>query len=257
MAKSRRQFLARVSVAFATLAAGCRNAVRKGTEQSPGMPPAFGTGDGVGPPVSTSTFSEAEKLVQVEMSAADREMAAGSWPKLMAPLYERRTGPRRYTPRSLGRARHAVESGLARTEGRPRPRSVRAQHERSWTAARKGRRHRLRAGDSSCRAGSNRASSPPSGSPTSISSAWSASIRKLRCVITLTREHALAQAQAGRRRDRRRQVSRPAARHPVGRQGPARHRRHPDDLRRRALPQPRASRQTRRWSSGCTTRARC
>jgi Asp-tRNA(Asn)/Glu-tRNA(Gln) amidotransferase A subunit family amidase len=43
--------------------------------------------------VSTATFAEAEKLMQVEMSAADRAVAAGSWRSNMAPLYERRTGP--------------------------------------------------------------------------------------------------------------------------------------------------------------------
>ena len=41
------------------------------------------------------TFAEAEKLVQVEMKAADREQAAGNWRVQMAPLYERRTGPRK------------------------------------------------------------------------------------------------------------------------------------------------------------------
>jgi Asp-tRNA(Asn)/Glu-tRNA(Gln) amidotransferase A subunit family amidase len=45
--------------------------------------------------VSPSTFAEAEKLVQVTMSAAEREMAAASWRQSMAPLLERRVGPRK------------------------------------------------------------------------------------------------------------------------------------------------------------------
>jgi Asp-tRNA(Asn)/Glu-tRNA(Gln) amidotransferase A subunit family amidase len=63
-----------------------------------GAPPAFGTAPDVGPPVSTSTFAEAEKLMQFDLAAADRETAAGNWRKSMAPLYERRTGPRKYFP---------------------------------------------------------------------------------------------------------------------------------------------------------------
>jgi Asp-tRNA(Asn)/Glu-tRNA(Gln) amidotransferase A subunit family amidase len=38
---------------------------------------------------------EAEKLVQVQLSQADRAEAAASWRSAMAPLYERRTGPRK------------------------------------------------------------------------------------------------------------------------------------------------------------------
>ena len=60
-----------------------------------GAPPTFGTGPVSGPPVSSSTFAEAEKLVQVTMSPAEREMAAATWRRSMAPLLERRTGPRK------------------------------------------------------------------------------------------------------------------------------------------------------------------
>jgi len=61
----------------------------------PGAPPAFGTSPPVGPEVSPATFAEAEKLAQVEMKAADRATAAGNWRMQMAPLLERRTGPRK------------------------------------------------------------------------------------------------------------------------------------------------------------------
>src|SRR6185437_12097285 len=65
------------------------------SQETPGAPPAFGTAQPVGPEVSAETFAEAEKLVQIEMLAADRAQAAGNWREAMAPLYERRTGPRK------------------------------------------------------------------------------------------------------------------------------------------------------------------
>ncbi|MGH9570300.1 MAG: amidase, partial [Candidatus Angelobacter sp.] len=67
----------------------------KPAEPPPGAPPAFGTAPAVGPEVSPTTFAQAEKLEQVEMSPAERTEAAGNWSKAMAPLYERRTGPRK------------------------------------------------------------------------------------------------------------------------------------------------------------------
>ena len=60
-----------------------------------GAPPAFGTSPEVGPEVSPATFAEAEKLVQVQLSAAERQTAATSWRRTMAALLERRTGPRK------------------------------------------------------------------------------------------------------------------------------------------------------------------
>jgi hypothetical protein len=100
MSNSRRQFLNRVSAALMAASSACRKSEPKpdATALPPGAPPAFGTAPDVGPPVSTSTFAEAEKLVQFELSPADRQMAAGNWRKTMAPLYERRTGPRKFSP---------------------------------------------------------------------------------------------------------------------------------------------------------------
>ena len=94
MSKSRRQFLANTSLA---LAAGAvfRGEGQTSSSEVPGTPPAFGTGPLVGPEVSSSTFAEAEKLVQVEMSKNDRAIAAASWRQNLASLYERRTGPRK------------------------------------------------------------------------------------------------------------------------------------------------------------------
>jgi Asp-tRNA(Asn)/Glu-tRNA(Gln) amidotransferase A subunit family amidase len=43
--------------------------------------------------VSSSTFADAEKLMRVDLTEAERAQAAGNWRSAMAPLYERRTGP--------------------------------------------------------------------------------------------------------------------------------------------------------------------
>src|SRR5579884_67903 len=95
MSNSRRKFLKRASASL-TAAAAIANAAPQ--DLPPGAPPAFGTAPGAGPQVTTATFVEAEKLVQFELTPAQREMAAASWRSTMAPLYERRTGPRKYAP---------------------------------------------------------------------------------------------------------------------------------------------------------------
>ena len=61
----------------------------------PGAPPTFGTAPVAGPPVSSATFAEAEKLVQVTMTPAERDMAAKAWRSSMASMVERRVGPRK------------------------------------------------------------------------------------------------------------------------------------------------------------------
>jgi Asp-tRNA(Asn)/Glu-tRNA(Gln) amidotransferase A subunit family amidase len=95
---TRRQFLVKAPFGIATLAAACRGASRADTEPSasatPGAPPAFGTGVGAGPEVTPTTFAEAEKLAQVHLADDERAMVAGSWRRIMAPLLERRVGPR-------------------------------------------------------------------------------------------------------------------------------------------------------------------
>jgi Asp-tRNA(Asn)/Glu-tRNA(Gln) amidotransferase A subunit family amidase len=95
MSKSRREFLAATSLALLGAAAVSLSKAQVATDLPPGSPSAFGTGPAVGPDVTVSTFAEAEKLVQVPMSDAERVMAAASWRKTMAGLYERRTGPRK------------------------------------------------------------------------------------------------------------------------------------------------------------------
>lgn len=93
--KTRREFLTSASLSLLGAAVAANAQEQKPGEPPAGTPPAFGTGPAVGPEVSSATFLEAEKLVQVEMAASDRDMAASSWRGNMAALYERRTGPRK------------------------------------------------------------------------------------------------------------------------------------------------------------------
>ncbi len=98
MPHSRRNFLSRASAALMAAATGCRKTATNAEAPPAGAPPAFGTAPDVGPPVSASTFEEAAKLVQFDLSPGDRGMAAANWRNSMAPLYERRTGPRKFAP---------------------------------------------------------------------------------------------------------------------------------------------------------------
>jgi Asp-tRNA(Asn)/Glu-tRNA(Gln) amidotransferase A subunit family amidase len=162
--------------------------------QTPGTPTAFGTAPPVGPEVTTATFAEAEKLVQVEMTPADRATAASNWRMQMAPLYERRTGPRKL----------ALESSLAPAT--------------QWNPSLPGVPKALASGNAFLRSEDKHAHLPDSEEEIAFAPVWQLSrwiesrkltstrlteiyIRrlerfdpKLHCVITLTRKHALAQA---------------------------------------------------------------
>ena len=102
MSKSRRDFLTQTSVGLIGAAVATNSSAQVHAEEifqeptplPPGAPPAFGAGPAVGPEVSPATFAEAEKLVQVNLTPADRARAAESWRVNLASLYERRTGPR-------------------------------------------------------------------------------------------------------------------------------------------------------------------
>jgi Asp-tRNA(Asn)/Glu-tRNA(Gln) amidotransferase A subunit family amidase len=93
MGKSRRRFLKRTSLGI--LAAAGTGKPQTPPDQPPGSPSAFGTSPPAGPVVTAQTFTESEKLVQFNLTPAQAEMAAGNWRVSMAPLYERRTGPRK------------------------------------------------------------------------------------------------------------------------------------------------------------------
>jgi Asp-tRNA(Asn)/Glu-tRNA(Gln) amidotransferase A subunit family amidase len=98
MPSTRRRFLEGSALGLAGLVAspkaGAAAQQPDATQPPPGTPPAFGTGPVVGPEITPGTIAEAEKLVQVEYTPAERAEAAGNWRVSMAPLYERRTGPR-------------------------------------------------------------------------------------------------------------------------------------------------------------------
>src|SRR5262245_22322233 len=101
MPSTRRRFLEQW--VLGVLGASSARAADAYQEPPPGMPPAFGTGPAVGPEITPATIAEAEKLAQVQYTAAERAQAAANWRVALASLYERRTGPRRV----------ALDSGLA------------------------------------------------------------------------------------------------------------------------------------------------
>jgi Amidase len=136
MKKTRRTFLKNSAAGLGGLAAGAVGLSATGQESAPapaGSPPAFGTGTAMGPEVSVNTFVEAEKLVQFEMSAAQRTQAATSWRGNLSALYERRTGPRKvdlppsvtpystWDPRIPGAYQGPTLSRFARSPSDPGP----------------------------------------------------------------------------------------------------------------------------------------
>ncbi len=194
--KSRRQFLIKTPVTLLGAASALAASAASPDTPPAGAPQTFGAAPATGPAVSSNTFAEAEKLAQVSMTAAEREMAAGSWPSSMAGLVARRVGPRALP----------LEDGLA-------PASV-------WNPmAAAGRRAPASAKDRFIRSAPRVAPLPKSDddiafAPVTQLSRWVetkaiSSERltriylariarfdaKLRCFITVTPEHALKQAQ--------------------------------------------------------------
>jgi len=96
---TRRQFLITAPIAVLVATTACRkqtpSADTQSTASTAGAPPTFGTGAGAGPPVTPETFAEAEKLMQVSMTPAERQQAADTWRTSLAQYLERRTGPRK------------------------------------------------------------------------------------------------------------------------------------------------------------------
>jgi len=196
MSTSRRDFLTYSSVGILAAALEANAAAQAGQTQNlpPGAPPAFGTSAPVGPEVSPATFADAEKLVQLEMTAADRTTAAGNWRMQMAPLLERRTGPRKIE----------LEATVAPAT--------------QWNPALPGLVTIRHSGNNFVRSSDPDVPLPDSESAIAFAPVWQLSrwiesrkltstrlteiyLRRLerynaqlRCVITLTREHALVQA---------------------------------------------------------------
>ncbi len=171
----------------------------KPTEPPAGMPPAFGTSPAAGPEVSPDDFAHAEKLVQITMSPAERAEAAGNWRNSMAPLYERRTGPHKL-PLPTSVAPYSLADPV-RVAGAPSPTQQPNQFVRTTQAS------PLPHDDASV------AYAPVHHLSRWIQSRQLTSERlttiyldrlkrfnpTLNCVITLTPEHALAQARAADR----------------------------------------------------------
>ncbi len=194
MSKSRREFLAHSSIGIlGAAAAAAAQQSNPAPSSTPGAPPAFGTAPAVGPEVSPETFAQAEKLVDVEMTPSDRAEAAGNWRMQMAPLYERRIGPRKLT----------LEATLApATQWNPSLPGIQSLPSRSDFVRSTDRGLPLPATEADV-----------AFAPVTQLSRWIESRKitaaqltdiylkrlerfdpKLRCVITLTREHAMEQA---------------------------------------------------------------
>ena len=101
MSGSRREFLMSSCAALLGPAAAAAGQAQPNpgaappAEPLPGSPPAFGTAPPVGPEVGSGTFAEAEKLVMVALTPVQRAQAAENWRSSMATIHERRTGPRK------------------------------------------------------------------------------------------------------------------------------------------------------------------
>ena len=95
MHKSRRDFLTLTSFGVLGATTVARLHAQNQTQLPPGAPTAFGAGPVFGPEVTTNTFAEAEKLVQFPLMESEGAMAASSWQRTLASVYERRTGPRK------------------------------------------------------------------------------------------------------------------------------------------------------------------
>ena len=200
MIHSRRRFLthASLSVVGATLgaceAAQAQSADPAGTPP-PGAPSAFATSPPVGPEVSAATFLEAEKLMQVRLTPQEARDAAGSWRAAMAPLYERRTGPKKITlPAALAPASRWEPNQFGQAADRGRNRFVRAKIEERPLPARDS--------DIAFASVSQLSHWIETRQLTSerLTQIYLTRLQrfdpKLRCVITLTRELALKQAKA-------------------------------------------------------------
>ena len=240
MSESRRQFLANSSLGLLGIAVTSCKQEQKPAPLPPGAPPAFATAPAVGPEVSPLTFAEAEKLVQVELSEDERKEAVDSWRSghgaAVRAAYraaQSRAGSNRWRPGPTAKRRCPGSSQDRRATCfcavRPIPGPLPASDEdiafapvtrlSRWIETRKLTSERL----------------------TNI---YLQRIERfnptLLCVITPTRELALAQAKQADQEIAAGHYRGPLARHSLGRQGSARHGRHSDHLWCRAFQEPRA-----------------
>ncbi|MGA3159776.1 MAG: amidase [Terracidiphilus sp.] len=196
MPSSRREFLAYSSLAMlaAAVQAEAQSPAAQMQDLPPGSPPAFGAAPAVGPEVSPATFAEAEKLAWLQMTPGDLATAASNWRMQMAPLLERRAGPRKVE----------LEATLAPAT--------------QWNPSLPGMVKPKRSGNHFVRSGGAGLALPANDDDIAFAPVWQLSqwieSRKLtstrlteiylhrlerfnaqlRCAITLTREHAMDQA---------------------------------------------------------------
>ncbi len=192
--KTRRHFLMTAPLGLlAVTNTGFADDADKKDAPPPGAPPTFGTSPAAGPEVSPTTFAEAEKLMQVSMTAPERLMAAESWSTSMAPMLERRTGPHKL----------ALEPGIApATQWNPMLPGMTALPKQARFARSKDAHAPLPARDEDIAfaplAKLSRWIETKALTSERLTNIYLARIErfdpKLLCVITLTRDHALAQA---------------------------------------------------------------
>ena len=117
-----------------------------------------------GPPVSAATFAEAEKLAQVTMTAAEREMAAAKLAAVdgAASRAARRAADKSRSTPDLAPATRWNPVLAGESSGPARDTFVRSPSE-TRSAARERRRHRVCAGDEAVALDRARSSSRPSG----------------------------------------------------------------------------------------------
>jgi len=196
MTASRRDFLTYSSLGILATAldAHSQTPAPQTPAPTPGTPPAFGTAPPVGPEVSPATFTAAEKLAQIEMPPADLAQAAENWRMQMAPLLERRTGPRKielestlspathWNPTLPGLAKPATNTNSFTRSADPALPLPASDEDIAFAPV-----HQLARWIESRQLTSTR-----------LTGIYLARLERfnptLRCVITLTREHALAQA---------------------------------------------------------------
>ena len=204
MPQSRRRFLARTTAGLVGAAAVARRVAAapdpKVTPPPAGMPTVYGTAPPVGPEITPATVVEAQKLVRIEFTGADQAQIAESWARMMAGSMERRTGPRKLALEDTLAPATLWNPMLAgRRAGPTRDRFV-AQRDEPGPASDERRGHRVRAGRDAALALDRVARAHVrAADATSTSNASSGFDPKLRCIITLTQDLALAQAKQRRR----------------------------------------------------------
>src|SRR5579872_5320247 len=191
MSKSRRHFL-NTSIGLMGLAAACEKKDSTQNQPTPGAPPAFATAPPAGPPVTAGTFEAAEKLVQFPMSVPDRSQAAESWRSAIAFLYERRVGPRKVALEPEVAPWSRVDPAAGQKVGPDRDRFVRSKAPSAPLPAKDDDIAYATVTQLSQWIEQRKLTS------TRLTQIYLDRLErfnpKLRCVITLTRDHALAQA---------------------------------------------------------------